>query len=329
MTKFFIAALTLLITCFFSCNPKDNSVNIDQSKINGAIYSPPDTNDIPHDKFGDMVRYGKELMLHTSHYIGPEGVAGKYLGNKMNCTNCHQDAGTKAASFNLMLSHSKYPQYRAREGKVLSLAERVNNCVERPHSGKPLPLDSKEMIAILSYLKWINSKVKDDKLKEFENLAIKFPERAADPARGQLLFNNRCLRCHGAEGEGRTNPANATDYYMYPPLWGDLAYQPGSSMHRIIKQARWLKANMPHDSATWQKPVLTDEEALDIAAFVNDDRIHQRPSPKTLDYPHPEEKAIDYGHGPFADPFTEEQHKFGPYGPIIDYWKKKGLNPSY
>ena len=123
--------------------------------------------------------------------------------------------------------------------------------------------------------------------------------------------------------------ADGQKLYTYPPLWGEEGYQPGSSMHRVIKMARWLKANMPHDSATWKKPVLTDEEALDVAAFVNDDRIHKRPSPVTEDYPRPAEKAIDYGVPPFADSFSAVQHKFGPYQPIIDYWKAKGWKPSY
>ena len=95
-------------------------------------------------------------MINTAYYIGPSGIKGSYLGNKMNCTNCHQDGGTKPFSFNLMSSHDNYPQYRAREGKILTLAERVNNCVMRPHNGKPLPLDGEEMVAFLSYFKWIN-----------------------------------------------------------------------------------------------------------------------------------------------------------------------------
>ena len=86
---------------------------------------------------------------------------------------------------------------------------------------------------------------------------------------------------------------------------------------------------MPYDSAKWNKPALSDEDALDLAAFVNDDTRHKRPSPVTFDYPNPAEKAIDYGHGPFADTFSEKQHKFGPYQPIIDYWKSKGWTPKY
>src|SRR5581483_7255558 len=38
----------------------------------------PDTALIPKDKFGDAVRYGRQLLLNTAYYIGPEGVAGRY-----------------------------------------------------------------------------------------------------------------------------------------------------------------------------------------------------------------------------------------------------------
>ena len=147
--KFFagiMVILTGLSFLFSSVNNKEKKVDL--LKVN--------LSEIPAGKFGDEVRYGRELMINTAYNIGPEGINGKYTGNKMNCSNCHQDAGTKAFSLNLMSSHENYPQYRAREGKVLTLAERVNNCIERPHNGKPLPLDSREMVAFLSYLKWIN-----------------------------------------------------------------------------------------------------------------------------------------------------------------------------
>jgi thiosulfate dehydrogenase len=311
---------TILILSFLSLNLYKNEKKVEILKV--------DLSAIPMSKFGDEVRYGRQLMLNTAYFIGPDGIKGKYLGNKMNCTNCHQDAGTKAFSFNLMLSHEQYPQYRPREGKVLTLAERINNCIVRPHNGKPLPLDSREMVALLSYLKWINGFVPQNNVfKGAKNLEILFPNRAASSERGGKLFQMHCQRCHGTEGEGKLQLDNKA--YIYPPLWGQNAYQPGSSMHRIIKQAQWLKANMPFDKATWDKPFLTDEEALDIAAFVNDDNIHPRPDVKSFDYPHCEEKAIDYDRGPFVDSFTTTQHKFGPYQPIIAFWKANGLNPVY
>ena len=288
----------------------------------------PDISQIPQNKFGDAVRYGRELMLNTALYIGPEGIKGKYLGNKMNCTNCHQDAGTKAFSFNLILSHEQYPQYRPREGRVLTLAERINNCIERPHNGKPLPLDSKEMVALLSYLKWINTTApKYGEQKGVKSLEISFPSRAASSENGSKLFVLLCQSCHGANGEGQLRADKVT--YAYPPLWGNVAYQPGSSMHRVIKLAQWLKTNMPYGKATSDKPFLSDEQALDIAAFVNDDVIHKRPYVKSFDYPYPEEKAIDYDQGPFIDTFSAAHHKLGPYTPIITFWKNKGVKAVY
>ena len=158
----FLITLILFLS-IISCNDSSKEIRTSGNENDTLEAFIPDTSNIPQDKFGEMVRYGRELMLRTSFYIGPEGINGKYLGNKMNCSHCHQDAGTKPYSFNLVKSHDRYPMYRAREGKVLSLAERVNNCITHPHSGKPLPLDSKEMLAFLSWMKWINAPVSKQK----------------------------------------------------------------------------------------------------------------------------------------------------------------------
>jgi thiosulfate dehydrogenase len=317
-----IPALVYLIAC--NTQPTPLATIKQEEELLPVI----DMSQMPQDSIGVLIKYGHELMVNTAHYIGPNGVNGKYLGNNMNCTNCHQEAGTKPFAFNLMESHDNYPQYRAREGKVLTLAERVNNCVMRPHNGKPLPLNSREMVAYLSYFKWINSFITEGKkYKGTKPLPIEFPDVAANPERGKQLFATRCLRCHGVNGDGLLNADKLS--YQYPPLWGDHAYQPGSSMHRVIKQAQWLKANMPFDSAKWNAPVLTDVDALDIAAFVNNDNEHKRPNPTTFDYPNATEKAIDYAKPPFADTFSANTHKNGPYKPIINYWKGKGMKPTY
>jgi thiosulfate dehydrogenase len=317
----------LMAFCILLIQCSSSTTNTNQ-QTDTPVFKTVDTTQFPTGTFGEMVTYGYKLVTNTVYYIGPTGMAGSYTGNKMNCTNCHQDAGTKPFSFNLMMSHERYPQYRPREGKVLTLADRVNNCIERPHNGKPLPLGSKEMTAILSYLKWISdSAVKSKSIKEYESMELQFPDRAADPEKGNLVYIQNCLRCHGVNGEGVMLADNSG--YQYPPLWGLNGYQSGSSMHRVIKQARWLKANMPNDLAKWYKPVLTDEQCFDVAAFVNDDKIHKRPDPKSFDYPNIADKNIDYDHGPFIDTFSEAQHKYGPYKPILAYWKEKGWKPNY
>ncbi len=329
---YIICILTVLgiIQLYSSCSESkgDAPENLQTTEVKADSVVNIDTTKMPGGKYGEAVRYGRQLMLHTAYLIGPDGVNGHYTNNKMNCTNCHQDAGSKPFSLNLVNAFRNYPSYRAREGKVLSLAERVNNCIMHPHLGKPLPLDSKEMIGFMSYLKWLCDSANVDKhTKGLKNVSIDLPDTAASPLAGAKLYVQDCARCHGDNGKGKMRFDNVA--YEYPPLWGPKAYQPGSSMHRIVKMAQWLVSNMPYDKATHDKPYLTSAEALDLAAFINDDKIHQRPFVKEYQYPNAEEKAVDYDRGPFKDPFSEQQHKYGPFKPIIDYWGGKGKDPGF
>ncbi len=293
-----------------------------------AVFTPPDTSLIPKDDVGSMIRYGRELLVNTPHYLGPNGSVGRYAGNLLACTNCHLDAGTRPYGLSLMSSHARYPQYRMREARILSLAERVNNCIERPLNGKPMPLDSKEMNAILMYMKWLATGVPTDGRLPGDNLGpITYPDRMADPARGKHVYDQHCQRCHGIDGEGILDPDGKK--YTYPPLWGPNSYQPGSSMHRVIKSAQFIKYNMPHGLAAWNSPVLTDEEAFDVAAYINSDELHQRPVvPKDApNYPIVKQRPVDFYMGPFADPYPNEQHKYGPFKPIIE-WRKANGHPT-
>ncbi|MCD6065718.1 MAG: cytochrome class [Bacteroidetes bacterium] len=332
----FSIGLPILLFALIHCNNNENNkanlpadVVVNDSIDEEEIWKVPDTSEIPHNEFGDMVRYGRDLILNTAYYIGPEGKVGKFLGNKMNCTNCHLDAGTRPYAFNYFSTHARYPQYRARENKILSLADRVNNCIERPHNGKHLPLNSKEMLAIISYMKWlgenvpVNGHVKGDGHVEFE-----YPERAADPVKGELVYKRDCESCHGKNGEGKMRLDNVC--YEYPPLWGNDSYQAGSSVHRVTKLGAFIYANMPNKIATYDNPKLTIEEAFDVCAFINNDDIHKRPQPVTKqDYPNVNNKPIDYAGGPYIDSFPMLQHKYGPYKPIIEYYKKIGKEPKF
>jgi Cytochrome c len=71
----------------------------------------------------------------------------------------------------------------------------------------------------------------------------------------------------------------------------------------------------PEFGATFTNPVLTDEEAYDVAAYiVSKIRPHKRDLDK--DFPIRLQKPIDTGYGPYADDFSTDQHKFGPFEPI-------------
>ena len=86
---------------------------------------------------------------------------------------------------------------------------------------------------------------------------------------------------------------------------------------------------MPYGKAPADKPFFSDHDPLALAPFLNDESIHKRPYVKAIAYPYPDEKAIDYDEGPFMDTFSPANHKFGPYPPIINFWKSKGMKPAY
>jgi thiosulfate dehydrogenase len=117
-----------------------------------------------------------------------------------------------------------------------------------------------------------------------------------------------CASCHQKNGEGQWNPNQ--DAFQYPPLWGNNSYNDGAGLYRITNFAKYIKSNMPL-GASHDNPILTDEEAWDIAAFVN-----SQPRPKkdiSKDWPKIAEKPMDHPFGPFADAFSESQHKYGPW----------------
>lgn len=269
------------------------------------------------------VLYGKDLIAHTASYYGPSGSIFKGGTNGMNCQNCHLDAGTRVFGNNYSAVASTYPKYRARSGSIENIYKRVNDCFERSLNGKAIDSASNEMQAIVAYLKWVGKEVPKGKKPEGSGFKeITYLDRAADPESGKMVYVQKCQSCHQSDGSGILNAEKTA--YTYPPLWGEHSYNSGAGLFRLSNLARFVKSNMPL-GVTHSTAQLSDEEAWDVAAFIN-----TRPRPAMnikKDWPKIEEKPFDHPYGPYADGFSEAQHKLGPFQPIRDRiakMKKKG-----
>ncbi|MCD6018957.1 MAG: cytochrome c class [Bacteroidetes bacterium] len=267
----------------------------------------------------EMVLYGKELVAHTALYYGPNGKVFKNSTNGMNCQNCHLNAGTTVFGNNYSAVAATYPKYRARSGSIENIYKRVNDCFERSLNGKAIDTLSKEMQAIVAYIKWIGKDVPKGKKPAGSGLKeLAFLERAADPHKGQSVYVEKCQSCHQANGEGLLNAEKTT--FTYPPLWGPQSYNDGAGLYRLGSFAKFVKYNMPQ-GVMHNSPQLSDEEAWDVAAFVN-----SQPRPKkdiSQDWPKISEKPFDHPFGLYTDGFSEAQHKYGPFGPIAAIIKKQ------
>lgn len=282
------------------------------TKAEAVKWIPPDTASIPATPKGDLIRYGRELIANTALYFGPQGKISQEA-NGLNCQNCHLSAGTRPFANNFSLVASSYPKYRARNDTIVTIAMRINACMKRSMNGAPLDSNSREVKALIAYFNWLGKDV-DNETKLFGTRTKDLPylDRAADPEKGKVVFATICQACHGENGQGKLNADSIT--YLYPPLWGPHSYNTGAGLYRISKFASFVKTNMPFGT-TYHFPVLTDEQAWDVAAFVNT-QPHPGYNGQNRDYLKLSDKPVDYPFGPYADTFSERQHKYGPYTAI-------------
>lgn len=291
----------------------------DSAKPQNRFWFPPAESTLDGNPEKDQILYGKEIVANTALYFGPKGKVAAHSTNGMNCQNCHLEAGTKVFGNNYSAVATTYPKYRARSGKTETISKRVNDCFERSLNGKALDTNSKEMQSMTAYIQWLGKDVEKGKKPEGSGLKeITMLDRACDPVKGKAIYLEKCQVCHSKNGDGKVNPANGT--FVYPPLWGPKSYNMGAGLYRISNFAKYVKYNMPFGT-THESPQLSDEEAWDIAAFVNSQEHPKKDL--SQDWPKISEKPFDHPFGPYSDGFNEKQHKFGPFKPIIAFQKAK------
>jgi thiosulfate dehydrogenase len=263
--------------------------------------------------FKAEIMYGRELIVHTSKYFGPNGSI-KAITNGLNCQNCHLDAGTKIWGNNYGSVASTYPKVRDRSGTLVDIPERINGCFQRSMNGEALESESKELQAMVAYMNYIGSNVsKGEKAEGSGFKDITYLKRPASPEKGKVIYESKCASCHMPDGQGVLT-LDETEY-LYPPLWGSNSFNDGAGLSRITKMARFVKYNMPL-GVTHDAPQLTDEESWDVSAYLLSQKRPHLEVPN--DWPDLTKKPIDQPFGPYADEFSELQHKFGPFEEIIE-----------
>lgn len=261
------------------------------------------------------VEYGRRLLRDTAALMGPdhEDPAMRFTGARLACASCHIDGGAKPGTLSLLQTASRYPRPSGRDGGVRDLKDRINGCMVRSMNGRELPRDGVEMLAMVAYLDHLGdvyAATGESRRAAAEPVAFAEPDRAASPAAGERVYVERCAVCHGAEGQGLRATDNPRDGYVFPALWGGDSFNDGAGMHRVLTAAGFIKARMP-----FGQPDLTDEQAFDVAAYINS---QPRPAMSGLaaDYPDRATKPVDSPYGPYADPFPPERHKYGPYAEV-------------
>jgi len=304
------AALTIAVVTMLKRQENVKAVPPQKPIVDNAWVAPEintDTSLAPETK--NLLLYGQQLIAHTAKYFGPKGVVG-HTSNGMNCQNCHLDAGSKSWGNNFGAVAANYPRFNPRAGNVQTIYCRINDCFQRSLNGKPVDTSTREMQAMFAYIQWLGRAVAPKTKPVGSGVEkIAFINRAASPDSGRLVYEAKCAVCHGQNGGGLLHP-NGLEY-TYPPLWGPDSYNTGAGLYRLSGFAGFIKNNMPYLQATHALPVLSTSQAWDVAAFVN-----SQPRPaydQHSDWKDIKRKPFDFPFGPYADSFSQQQHKYGPF----------------
>jgi len=208
------------------------------------------------DKLAEVVKLGESIVENTTTHPMSKG----YVGNALNCTSCHLDNGRHEKAGTFLGTATAYPAWSPRENRVITLEDRVLNCFMRSCNGTRPPLGSEVSVAVTAYITSLSQgqTLRMNSKRPIGPGAIKLlavkPDQA-DIQRGAALYTSRCAECHQKDGQGDKDN---------PPVWGERSYNDGAGLSSVENLAAWLKVAMPLDDTD-----LTDQQALDIAAYVN------------------------------------------------------------
>ena len=191
----------------------------------------------------------------------------------MSCSNCHMNGGQREKSLPLVGVVGLFPEYNRRAGRLFSLGDRIAECFLRSEnttggtlSPEELPTPtSPEVLAVSAYLTWLSrgSEVGKNPWWRGQNAiapAALIPVDKLDPRKGEAIYGDRCVTCHGPDGQGVEVGDKKAG-----PLWGPGSWNDGAGAARIYTLAGMIRYTMPYlDPGN-----LTDEEAQQLAAFIN------------------------------------------------------------
>jgi thiosulfate dehydrogenase len=212
---------------------------------------------LPSGTLGTQIRYGHDLITDTQKYLRSNVRA------QMSCAACHVGAGTKPRGGSFVGIYAQFPQYNKRSNRIITLQDRLAECFLYSMNGHPPAYQSREMIAMVSYIAYLSRGTKvgatpdpSVRLSRFE------PPQKADAKRGAAIYAQHCQSCHMANGNGVAG--------SFPPLWGAKSFNDGAGMHRLWTMAAFVRYNMPQNAPG----SLSDQQAYDVSAYV---LSHSRP----------------------------------------------------
>ncbi len=220
------------------------------------FFVPPPVAEIPATPLGEQIKQGRLIVIDTQTH------ARQYVGNGLNCSDCHLSEGREPKASPLWAAYVKYPMVKERTNQVVTYQEQIQACFLTAMDGIAPTLESPTMRALTAYSKWLSTGIPMN--ANMPGRGFAFIKKSKDPrsVHGQNLYKARCAFCHGESGKGQKHTDGKG--YMFPPLWGNDSYNRATGFGKTKTLAKFIRANMPLGAPY----SLSMDESLDIAAFI-------------------------------------------------------------
>jgi thiosulfate dehydrogenase len=241
----------------------------------------------------DDSKLSQEIKQGFRIFTNTPGEAGALTPSRVSCNNCHMNGGQRERSLPLVGIAGMFPEYNKRAGRLFTLNDRIVDCFLRSENGTGGGEDalatptSKEVLAVSAYLTWLGRGYEVGKNPAWRGQNAVAPASLVavaklEAGKGEALFKERCVSCHGADGHGV-----ALGDKRAGPLWGADSWNDGAGAARVYTLAGMIRYSMPYlDPGS-----LSDEDAQNLAAFIDSQSRPAYPS-KQLDY-RTEKRPVD------------------------------------
>lgn len=245
-------------------------VELPQPKAGELVHVPPTMEDLEnskmHPELKRVIRRGYDLFMNTQQ------LRGKNVFNSMNCSSCHMGEGRLPYAGPVWPAAVTLPDYRPKNNHVNNLEERIAGCFSYSMNGTPPAYGSDDMLALAAYHQWLAKGVEmypSAPLYGRGYPKLDDPKQKPDYARGKQVYEAKCSLCHGNDGAGLVQK----DKVVFPAVWGDDSFNWGAGIARTFTLAAFVKHNMP----LGQRGTLSDQEAWDVAYYIDTQERPQDP----------------------------------------------------
>lgn len=280
MTKYFFLLFTVITQAFGQADSTSGHRDSTLARVLIPAYETMATAwDYPRNPFSDSLpsnpHLAEQIKLGFRIFTETPEQASRVTGNAISCNNCHLNAGQKEKAMPLVGISTVYPEYNKRAGRLITLEDRIVECFMRSSNatgkahGKEdgagtITAHTKEVLAVSSYLTWLSAGYPVGKKLPWRGQnAIHedslLPVNKLDAKHGERLYMEKCMSCHGKDGQGVEIGDKKAG-----PLWGAKSWNDGAGAARVYTLAGIIRYMMPYlDPGS-----LSDEEAQHIAAYI-------------------------------------------------------------